>query len=139
MKVEKVELVSAFAKDDAILLTCGAKLKEIAKSVRGQLATLNIPPSAPPAAPRLLLRYENVIFQVGLARFAALVEPDDESSTSYERAISFSLERTRNVFESLASANLVQYEWTGVVSVLAFPQDMRTYKNLEDVSALAMR
>jgi hypothetical protein len=129
VKVERFEIVSAFRRDDTVVLACGPSLRELSEQFAGRLISLNVPDRAPPELPRLVVRFEGMLLQVGLNRFQIVLEPPQHIATSYIEALQYCKNRSFPLLESLLSAKAIKYEWSGVIAVLAVPQDLATTKS----------
>lgn len=122
MNLGQFQLVTVFAQDDSIVLTCGAQLKALQQSLGGRILTINAPDGAPPELPRLVLTMQDTLLQVGLNRFSVFTSPPSHISGSFDECSSFASKRAESILSVLAEAQ-IQHQWSGVVAELEYPSD----------------
>jgi len=127
LRLERIEVVSAFSRDEAVLLKQGPKISSLAQRLRGAVSMLNAPDRAPPELPRLIVRFEDSMLQVGLDRYQIVMEPPKHVSGSYEDAVEYARNRARPILQELAEA--AAYEWTGIVAECLFAQDKNRFRS----------
>ena len=127
MRVERIEIVSAFTRDEAVLLKHGPQINALAQRLRGTVSTLNAPDRSPPELPRLVVRFEDSLLQVGFNRYQIVMEPPKHVSGSYDDAIEYARNRVRPILKDLTNSGA--YEWTGIVVECVFPQDLSRFRS----------
>lgn len=114
-------MVSTFALDVGAVLTYGGALKKVAARFRGEASMVNLPHRAPPALPRLIVKLEGALLQLGLDRFQIVMEPPSHVSSSYADAMGFARDRFVPLLVELAATPQHEHSWSGVVFDIAFP------------------
>lgn len=120
MKIQRVQLVMNFAQEPDLMLSAGSKILQLSKDMGCQLARLNVPEASPPDVPRIILRGPDVAVAWALTRVEVSVQPAEHIQGSYDGALAFSRRRANAVIDALAQVG-VAYEWSGVVTLVAFP------------------
>jgi hypothetical protein len=114
------------------LLTWGPKIREITQRFSGVLSTLNAPDGAPPDLPRAIVQFPDSLLQIAPARLHLALEPPSHVASSYDEALDFAFNRARPLFDSLMDPE--SYQWTGIVVVLAYPQNGSNAQTSVDAS-----
>lgn len=122
MIVEKIEIVSAFKRNDGILLHRGVQIEEVARRYQGQITQLNTPDRAPAEFPRLVVRFQDASLQVAPTRFQVSLKTPSHVAETYVESMAHAMNRTQPIFEALCEEST--YDWTGIVCTIAYPEDI---------------
>lgn len=127
MKIDFLQLVSGFKIDREITLSCGKILKGLEKKHQGDLILPAIPDSAPPESPRAIYKTKDAFLSVALNRFELNVRPPSHIITNYSASLDY-LKKRADQFMADLCKNISDYEWTGLVVKLDFP-NIKPLKN----------
>ena len=120
MRIDNYQVVMAFEIDPSVVLTCGPALKAINDKLGGRLITLNTPDDAPPSLPRIVLKMDDAILNLGLERIQITTSPPPHVSNDIQGSAKFAEQRTKTILEELLSV-LPEYKWTGIIVDIEYP------------------
>ena len=103
-----------------MVLTSGSALKNLNAQLGGRLIALNVPEGAPPELPRVVLKLEDTLVNVGLNRFQITMEPPGHVATDFNKVVDFVGRRVTPVLEELLG-KAPPYLWSGAIFALQFP------------------
>jgi hypothetical protein len=126
VRVERIELVSAYRRDPAVYLTKGPAISAIAGRLSGEIITVNTPEHAPPELPRLVIRFERAVLQIGLNRFHFVAQPPTHVASSFSESLTYAASFAEPVFRELFDGGTPAFEWTGIVATLSYPVPRET-------------
>ncbi len=130
MKINRQEIVVSFELDTSIILTCGSALKKIHDKLGGRIISINVPEDAPPPLPRVVLKLEDTILNIGLERFQITVNPPSHVQDSIEKTSTFTFRRASSILSELIPF-MPRYNWAGIISEVQYPE-----KPLKNKSAI---
>lgn len=120
MNVMSIQLVSSYQIDKEITLTCGQELKGLEKELKGKLFLPSVPDSAPPEAPRAILKTNDSILAIGWNRIELNVTPPSHIASNFDGCLGFLQARMSQIFPRLLST-INGYQWSGVIVNLNYP------------------
>jgi hypothetical protein len=138
VRISKIEVVTVFELDEAILFSCGPALKDAQKAVGGRLLSINTPEDAQPSLPRAVMRMKDAVFNVALDRFQFVTVPPSHTSASVSESIDFAKHRVLGLLDILSGVMPI-YQWTGVIIELEYPKTERSKSAIEAISPTAAR
>ncbi len=122
MKIARQEIVISFEIDTSIVLTCGSAIKNAQKKLGGRILSINAPEDAPPSMPRVILRLEDTILNLGLDRIQITTIPPAHVSNDIEKSSKFTLQRLASLLSEILPS-MPKYNWVGVISEIKYPED----------------
>lgn len=128
MKIDRLEFVSAFKRDETVLLTVGKQIQQLRTKIESRVAQLNVPDDAPPELPRMVLQTKGFVLNLCQNRFQFVASPPDHSSSNVNESLDYLRKLISGVLTSLYESG-VEYSWSGLVVTIHFPRDP------EDVSS----
>lgn len=134
MQVERLELVSAFRRDPTVYLARGPQLQQLASRYNARIISVNTPEQAPPELPRLVLRFDRSVLQVGLNRFQFVIQPPKHVANRFDEALMFAANLANPVLGELFDGGKPEFEWTGIVAVLNYPADIGAITSATEAS-----
>lgn len=120
MDIKSLTYISSFALDTEITLTCGKELKFLEKELKGNLVLPSVPDSAPPEAPRAIIRSSDSIIAIGWNRFELNATPPKHIKDNYVGCLEFLKNRTIQVVKLLIGL-VREYEWSGLIVKCHYP------------------
>jgi len=99
MKITRQEIVVSFEIDPSIVLSCGSAIKNAQKKLGGRILSINAPDDAPPSMPRIILRLEDTIMNLGLDRIQITAIPPSHVADEIEKSSKFTLQRITPITE----------------------------------------
>ena len=139
MRVERVEIVSAFRRDPSVVLEKGPQIKALATRLRGRIINVKTPSNAPPELPRFVLQIERGVLQVGLNRFQLVVQPPKHIDGSYSESLAYAASLATPAFEALYHNGHPTFSWSGVVVVLNYPATSASISSIDAIRPLLAR
>lgn len=113
MRVEQVQVVSAFTLDEQVVLNRGGQVAEIARVLGAEATPLNVPDRAPPELPRIIVKLGDALVGVGLNRCELRLSPPDHIRGDFDDAMTYVQERWTPVLKGIATPET--FEWSGAV------------------------
>ena len=101
MKITRQEIVVSFEIDPSIVLSCGSAIKNAQKKLGGRILSINAPDDAPPSMPRIILRLEDTIMNLGLDRIQITAIPPSHVADEIEKSSKFTLQRITPILSEL--------------------------------------
>ena len=138
MRIERLEFVSAFEKDETILLTAGREIKRLQTELESAVIQLNVPGGAPPELPRIVIQAKGFVLNICQNRFQFLLSPPDHISGSYAETREYLSEIVRPRLKSLFLCG-VDYLWSGLIQTVNFPADLEQAPTAMDAVTPAIR
>jgi hypothetical protein len=120
MDVLNVQVAIVFELDTQIVFTLGERLKQAQKSYSATLQLLNVPPQAPPEAPRLLFLAPAFNANIGLNRMDMMIFIPDQVKSNIDSCLDYCY-KTTTVFAHLLLNEALKYQWCGVITTLNYP------------------
>jgi hypothetical protein len=133
-RVQRIEVVSTFRLDEAVVLSVGPRLQALQRRFGGEILTLNVPRGAPPDLPRVALVLKNTLLHVGLTRFQFIMEPPGHVRGSFYESMEFARSRVTQMLPILYRGKR-PHHWTGAIAGLAYPSDLATTSRGVDAAA----
>jgi hypothetical protein len=121
VRIDKIDLVSAFHTDTGAPFKLGSSLTEIADKNRAQITSLTVPAAAPPNMPRCMLQSQQSVILVTLDRVQLSVVPPDHIRDSLDEVIVYLNAEKERLLSPLTSHSWMNEEWCGVVITAVFP------------------
>ena len=122
MKITRQEIVVSFEIDPSIVLSCGSAIKNAQKKLGGRILSINAPDDAPPSMPRIILRLEDTIMNLGLDRIQIIAIPPSHVADEIEKSSKFTLQRIRPILSELLPS-IPKYHWSGVITEIEYHED----------------
>jgi hypothetical protein len=120
MNVMNVQVAIVFELDTQIVFTLGERLKQAQRSYNARLQLLNVPPEAPPEAPRLLFLTPAFNVNIGLNRMDMFIFVPDQVKSNIDACLDYCY-KTTVVFVQMLFRETLQYSWCGVITTLNYP------------------
>ncbi len=119
-KIEKIQIVAEFELDEDLVLTAGSEAKRVQEKYGGKVQVLNVPQAAPPEAPRIIVRTENFLLNIGLVRYDIVINVPTHISLHPSKSLSFAYNIVEDIADFLDHLKN-GYQWTGVITNVQFP------------------
>lgn len=133
MVIVQIQVVINFQTDPEIVLTVGNSIKNLQKSNNVKIQILNVPKSAPPEAPRMIVFSQNAIINICLNRYDIIIKPPKHINTEIIASFNFVRSVITELLDHLIFTDF-QYQWTGIISNFEHALSKGEKKSIEVVT-----